>query len=666
MNLAFIMEYLTLLLFVVICYGLGFTILKWVNFQSEVLERHIMFFAIGLSAIPILGVILSFVGIPLYWWIFLILSLALPLSLLIISIIKNQKNQHQTGHEQREQHKQHNQEEHNKEQEKTYTFNIKESAITHLKTLNNLKITKSTIYIFIVILMFLAILYVMNKGAFVSPWLEDGDSWGHMGYAKYIEIEKTIYNPKDIIVSHYAAPYPPGYDLIMGVFFQISDSPYWTMKFFNILFISLATIFIYFFVKEFTGDKNIALFSSLILTIIPSFLSHFIWSHTLGVVLFFPALYCIKKLDIDKTWLLPAIIVISSILVTVPVTAFYFGAFLGLYWLGKVIATRKLNVSILLAGIGGLLLSLIFWVHMFIIYGLDGVFKHLRLFRDGAISFKKIITLQGTGGVGGEANYKIMDFVWVNTYNMINNPKGIGLMLSFIVMIGIICIIYLLIKEHKHFFKEENSWIIISFILFIFTLLSVLGQYFPIRMPYPFRAWSYLAIPVAIIGSLGYFKLVEWAKKIQIPHLLIFIVIFSGLLLTSGYQKYTVNTAIWNNENFYSLDEVQPYLWMKDNLPKNTKVLSYCGDWLDVLSYDKLQEGWKPEISAFYNNVVNMTTQDVVSFMKTNEYNYLIVDAQCVKKYNATFANERLQEAIATGMFEPAYDSQVGVILKKV
>lgn len=641
---------LSVILFFVMNWGFGYSVTFFLKNTESFLERNLIRIGIGMGVIPILGIILNFVHIPLYWWIFLVLSLAMPLFFLIRHI--NNKT----------------------------LFNFNSINISEL-----LKIKKSSIYLIIVILMFFSILYVMNKGTFVNPWLEDGDSWGHMGYMRYVELEKTLLYPEGIPMIHYAPPYPPGYDLTLAIFSQSNSSPFWTMKFFNLLIISLATIFIYLFVKEFSKDSSIALFSALILTIIPSFLSHFIWSTVLGIVLFFPALYCVVMLDHDKKWLIPSIIVIASILVTVPVTAFYFGAFLGLYWLGKVIATRKLNLSIIMAGLGSLVLSMFFWLHMFIKYGLEKVFLHLRLFRAGSISYKKIIDLHGTGavmrnpdgsvmmnpdGTVATLKYHFNDFFVAPKQNMINNPTGIGVLLTILVIIGIIYLFYKIIakrKELKQFFIE-NSWLVISFIWFIFALLSVLGEYFPYRMPYPFRAWSYLAIPVAIIGSFGYIALARLSRKIKLPVIIMLLIVFIGLLLTSGYQKYTVNTSIWSSENFYgpnAFEEVKPFLWMKDNLQKDTKVLSYCGDWLDVLGFDKLQEGWLPEIGNFNKDVINMSVEDVASFMSKYEYSYLIVDVQCLKNYNITFTNERLQDIATSGKFEIVYNSPTGNILRK-
>jgi len=653
-------KFITILLFFVINWGLGYSATYFLKNSQNFLERNIIRVGIGMGVFVILGIIINFLHIPLYWFVFLILSMILPLYQLYKHLKQN-----------------------------NYKISFPKPS---------LKISKNTLYILLVIVMFLILLNVMHKGTFASPWLEDGDSWGHMGYMRYVETQHTLFSPStdpitaetDNMVAHYAPPYPPGYDMTIAMFSQLNSSPYWSMKFLNILIISLATLFFYFFVREFSGDSNIALFAAFILAILPSFMTHFIWSKSLGLVLFFPALYCISRIgDVEnkaetgnaetdnatnkeKLWVIPSILVIAGILTTVPVTAFYFGALFFLYWLVKVIITRKAQLYILFAGIGGLLLSLVFWLHMLVKYGLTGVFIHLRLFRDGAISFQKIVDLHGTGG-GEQAKYTFLDFFIVPKNNMINNPKGLGVFLTILIIIGAAYIIYKIIykiyRERKEIltYLKQNQWLVISFVWLIFTLFTVLGEYFTVRMPYPFRAWAYLAIPVAIVGSLGYFAIIKAGKKIKIPALIILIIIIFGLLLTTGYQKYTVNTAVWQGENFYSqapFEEVKPFLWMQNNLKKDTKMLSYCGDWLDVMGFDKMQEGWIPEVREFNKATLDMSVDDVVLFMKEYEYDYLIIDLECVKKYNVTYTNERMNDIGSSGKFQVAHQEQTGTIFK--
>jgi hypothetical protein len=626
-------ELIPVLYFLIVTWCFGYTIRRFVkNGDDSFLESNLMNLGIGLGVIPILGSLLAVLRIQIVWWVFLILSLLIPLYDLII-----------------------------------FLKNIKiNSFLNDLKNNypNLLKIKKSTFYVILVIVMFFCLFFVMSKGAFLNPWLEDGDSWGHMAQSKYIELHKTYYTTNDLKVSHYSIPYPQGYDIFMGIMFQVSESSYWALKFFNLFLISLASIFFYFFVKRFTFNSKLALFSTLILTIIPSFLSHFIWAKTLGVILYFPAFYCIIRMEEDKKWLLPSIILIGSILVTAPVTAFYFAPFLGIFWLGKVITSRKLNHPIIFVAIGGFILSFFFWVDIFIKFTFKGTLILLSIVKvkggtDATLA--KLFDVHGTGAT----TYHLMDFIKAEKFNMINNPIGIGWVLSILVFVALIFILYKLFKEYKSFFKHNNSWLIITFLWFIFALLSVLGEYFPIQMPYPFRAWSFLAIPVSILGAYGYFKLTKMGNKIKIPTLLIFIIIISGLFLTTGYQKYTVNTATWPNENFFSIEEAEPYIWMQDNFPRYTKVISLCGDALDVNGYDMLQVFWDKELIDFHTNVDKLSTTQIYDFIERKDHDYLIIDTQCLRRYNESFTNAKLNEFMSTNLFTLVHNTQTGFIFKK-
>ena len=77
-----------------------------------------------------------------------------------------------------------------------------------------------------------------------------------------------------------------------------------------------------------------------------------------------------------------------------------------------------------------------------------------------------------------------------------------------------------------------------------------------------------------------------------------------------------------------------------------------------------MQEGWIIPIRDFRKSVINMTVSDVSSFMKQFDYSYIIVDIQCAKKYNITFANERLTEIGSSGLFTPVQGFQTGHIFK--
>ncbi|MBU4493652.1 MAG: glycosyltransferase family 39 protein [Nanoarchaeota archaeon] len=618
------MSFITILLFFIYTWGLGFAITSFVKNSENFFERNLMRIGIGLGIIPILGVFLNLVHIPLHWIVFLLLSIAVPVYFLF------------------------------KKKDK-----INFSKISFPKP-NLLKIKKSNLYVLAVFLLFFILLYVMVKGSFVYPWLEDGDSWSHAVAAKYISIKYTAYGQTpDFYITHYMAPYPPGYPIVMGLLHQTSASIYWTLKFFNALIISLGIIFFYFFVKEFTGNKSKALFSAFILTCIPCFLSHFIWSHSLIVILFFPAFYCLEMIKHDKKWAYAAAIVMGSIFVTQPSQSIKFVVLLGLYFIIKSLLEKRFQKHILFAGLGGLALSFMWWYNNLRLLGgrVSTAVASADIAAESGIFHKIISAIQKTFKPdGGSATrvYTFNDFFIAKPQNMINNPIGVGVVLCLLLFIALI---YVIIK-YKSLIKKENHWIIITLAWLIFTFLGVNSMTFnlPVGLV-AFRFWMLFAIPVSILASEGLESLIKIAKKIKISSSIVVIIIIVGILLTSGYQKYTVNTAIWPFQDFSSMDEMQSYLWLK-GLPIDTKVLPLCLRDFSVIGMDKLSYRWEPAIREFKDASINKTPEQMHTFLKRWGYEYIVIDAHCIKKFGENETNIKLGEIASSPYFQIAYPTQ--------
>ena len=193
------MNITTILLFFTYLWGLGFTGTYFVKKPEHFLERFFLNLGIGLGLFPILSILLNLVRIPLDWKIFLGISLAFPLFILAKS--------------------------------------LKEKKIK----LPSLALKKSDLAMLLVIFIALFSFYVYAKGAFGYPYLENEDPWGHAVGVKYVALEKNAYDPvitnaKEIDpVLSYIDPYPPAYDILMGILHQTSPNVNWTLKFFNAL-----------------------------------------------------------------------------------------------------------------------------------------------------------------------------------------------------------------------------------------------------------------------------------------------------------------------------------------------------------------------------------------------------------------------------------------------
>lgn len=600
----------TIIFFLVSCFGLGFTVTSFVKNSENFLERNLMRLGFGLALIPFLGIALNAFRIPADWRIILSLSLAYP----AYYAFKNIPN-----------------------------FNTQNFKLT---------ITKTNLSIFAMLLIFAATFYIYASGAFKYPYLEDDDSWSHANGIKFISIEKTVFTDKGKYF-HYLNPYPPAYDLLFGILHQTNDSINWTIKFFNALIVSLSIIFFYFFVKEFSGSINRALFATFALASVPAFASHFIWALALTVPLYFVCFYALERINHDKKWWIVAALSMMTALTSSPTHSTYFGLFFTLYLITKVIVERKILVHHILAGIGGIALSFGFWWGpMLIKYGFIGTLQGIGFtLGAGAESFA------GTG----DRPYTFSDFFIAQKQNMINNPVGIGVFLSILTILGL----FFLILKFKELRKEENQWLAVTLVWFIFTLYAVNASRFPIRLS-PFRTWMLFAIPVSILSAHGALNISSIAKSLggRVVKWLVIALLLVGIFFTSTQQKIAVNTANWPPGAFWaSFDEIGAYVWMKDNLEKNTQVFTFVNNAV-VIGMDMYTCHWCEDIQEYKKKGFSQTAQENYNWLKSKGYNYLIIDSQTVKKFGANESNNKINDIASSGLYTPVFRNNGAVIFK--
>ncbi|MCK4589140.1 MAG: hypothetical protein KAT77_01770 [Nanoarchaeota archaeon] len=637
------MSLITIILFFLYTWGLGFTATRFIKNSDNFLERNLMRVGIGLGIFPVLTVILNLFHIPLDWKIFFSFSLIIPIISLIL-LIKNKQ----------------------------------------IKFPQKLKVTKSTIFILVVLLLFLATFFMYHKGAFAYPYLENDDPWEHAKGIKYVSIEKTAETPQTegkLRFFGYLDPYPPGYEVLMGVLHQTSPSLNWTMKFFNALIISLGIIFFYFFARTFIGDRKKALFSTFVLATIPCYLSHFIWAHSLIPTLFLVAMYSLERIKFDKKWIIPGILVIAGICLTHMLQPIKLAILFFLYFIIKSIFQKKFLKTEFFTIVGGYLLSFLWWAFKWNdMWGvrLKGYFgdQGVQIAQEGGFKLtKKILTslpkiFSAEGGTATRA-YSFNDFFIAKSQNMINNPIGIGIAISILTVLGLIYMIF----KFKPLAEKRNHWLAISLAWFIFLFLFVNSVTFHLPIGFgAFRMWMLLAIPISLLASQGAWFLITLGKKIKINKSIILIILIIGILLTSGYQKYSVNTAIWPpGKSWVSYDELNGWSWMKDNLPIDTQVYSYS-DSARVLGFDKFACVWCEDFINYNQDVIEKNITNVHQWLKTNKYEYLIFSGKDFKRFGRTYGeenattmlNQRINEATAMpNKFKLVHQTQ-GFILFKI
>ena len=609
------MSFITILLLFAYSFGLGFTVSSFVKNSENFFERNLMRVGFGLSLLPFVAIILNIVKIPADWRILLVISIIYPVYFLARNIKK-----------------------------------------LDLSRFSRISITKTNLSIFVMLFIFAANFYVYLSGAFNYPYLEDDDSWGHSEGVKYYSIEKNAFADTARGVK-YMTPYPPTYDVLMGILHQTNDSVYWTLKFFNALIVSLSIIFFYFFMKEFSGSGNKALFAAFALASIPAFLSHFIWAISLSVPMYFVSFYAVERIKHDKKWWIVGGLVMFTTLTSSPTHSTYFGLFFVLYLTTKMILERKILLWHIAAGAFGLALSfLLWWLPMILKYGVEEILRNLGI---GTSVGNTLLKVAGSA----DRAYSFSDFFIAQKQNMINNPIGIGIFLS---LLTITAVIFLFLR-FKHLLKKENHWLIITFVWLLFALYAVNAANMPIKLS-PFRAWILLAIPVCILAAEGSLNLMDMAKKSagKFGMYVLLIILLTGIYFTSTQQKIAVNTAIWPPGGFWtSSDEIAAYLWLRDNAEANAKAFAFVING-PIIGMDKFVCYWCQDIKDFKKTAANKTAEETHSFLKERGYIYLIVDGQYAKTFGAEEANGKVKELAQSGLFGVEFQNQGAVIFRVV
>ncbi len=645
----------TILLFFIYLWGFGFSLTYFIYLKSSLKpdfwEREIMNVGIGLGVFAILSIILNFFRIPLDWKIFLLLSLIVP----------------------------------------AYAgFAILKKKGFRLSTTSpKLVLTKSNLFVFAAVFIFAVSLYVYASGAFAYPYLEDEDPWGHSIGVKYVALNKDAYDPisGDVVqggglVLSYIDPYPPAYDVLLGVLHQTSADLNWTLKFFNALIISLGFLFFYFFANTLVQHKTKALVATFFLAVIPSYLSHFIWAHSMTITLIFPALYAFIKIFEEKKWAIVLAVVTAGIWVTQNLSQPIKITTLLLVYavVASVLHSRFLKYHF--AGIfGGMALSQFWWMAMVHKYGLKGfvgawtpnLIKEVAANQNAVLgSLLSIMrTITNPGGTSSRA-YTFSDFFVAKSSNLINAPIGIGIVLTLLALLGVV---YLIFKYRSSLAATENAWRMVILFWLVYTFWVVNGVTFPISIARDaFRSWFLLAIPVSIIAAEGAYVFVNTFRKKKLVQISLTVLLLVGVIVTSGIQKYDVNTSIWPTSGSFS-NMQEPFLYgeLFKQLPLNSKVFLYAPRDKVVFGYGMFSCAWCKEVIDFRKDILNRNQEELYSFLKREEYQYFMINKNMDYKYlSGKFGEEevkailpvRYQEFLSSPKLVPIYSNENVVLFK--
>lgn len=587
-----VLQILSIIFFFVIMFGTGYTVLyfsKTKRHQHQLLAL-LETFAVGFATVSFLGIILDLLHIPLHNSIYLIISLIGP----ITALIKKEKPE------------------------------------------SNTWFGKEAVYIGILLIIMIGMFSTYHKGAFAYPYFEDDDPWNYAQGALFVAREHTA-NPdaENYATGGYAryiSPYPPSYTIIMGVLRQINDSVVWTLKFFNVLMITIALAFYYLFFLLYTKSNIKAIFGVFLLAVLPSFMSHFIWSQTLALTIFPVALYALLKAIDDKSWRIPAVIAIAAMFVSqVAVTLVFMTvvtlllAVLFLHELTSKSGNWKHRFS---KTITGALLSIIGAGASLLFWGVQLVFGD-NLSGETSNFFSAY-----TSG------YTQIAYTWREIFlappSRIDQAVGWGVPITLLLFASVVVILIL----GKKTLKISKDWTYLHLLLWLFVLAyTVLAPTFGLPGFGSSRAWAYLAIPVALVVTEGTYIIAKSMARRPIIVIAAIAVVAAVIGLMTIPAKVQMQTSQWPpGVQWTANEELMGYIGMGQNLPKNSRVYPLCSGEQKVIGFDMQSDPWDHDQAAFRAKGLNITGEELTTFMALHNYEYLTIDFSCVQQFgpNAT------------------------------
>ncbi len=540
------------------------------------------------------------------------------------------------------------------------------------------------------------LLYTFLIGAFAYPYLEDDDPWEHAIAVRYIAQEKTYYQLSGEAISHYLEPYPPTYDAILALLYQINGSVFLTLKVFNTLLIALGILFFFVFALDLFGLET-ATVATLILVALPSWISHFIWSHTLALVLFFPALTFTVRGFSDSRYIVPAIVLIAAMMVAHPFVSILFGIFFisiilwNFFFVFLHAANKKTVFTTMnpftknfLIGFFGVLLSFLYWGQQVFRHGIGNVlYSHTGGFA-GVASTGSSTGLKTAADLYINPVYGLFDFLIAPIITKIDQPTGFGV----VVFVLLVCsVVYLFFHWRNYFVCEKFHFVVLLWLLI--TFLGLLGGHLPFSI-LTHRFWAYVSIPLSLLVAVFLVAVFYWFQS-SFARLVLFIILFLGIfgvpfttalslevnpsynttmilsdiqekpilgtitaidIFSSWQPKKIVETSKWPpGVAWSSIQELEGYMWMHDTL-FGKRVLSLCKEEKFLIGFDLETNFPSPEMNEFRKNIAKKSKEEIVE--KAKKYDYLSLEYSCVKK---NYLTEKQLNTVAN-----ALDSQFSIV----
>ena len=640
----------SILLFFLLCFLHGYLLeLAGARFTSQ-FERLIIRLGVGLLLIPIVAVFFDLLRIPLHYISFLV-------SGILIYLMALRKETQVVSH-----------------------------VTTDFKT--------ELLIGFVVTLLTLIMLAIFLTGAFAYTYMEDGDSWNYTIVSKMIA-ENMSYRA-DFQYNHYSEPYTQGYQIILALLHQANDSIHWTVKFFNSLFAALSLPFFYCLARQVFKKRQdtayISLLATVMLFVVPSWLTHHIYSMSLNLAVIPLFMYSLFRIEESKSWSLICGLILGALIINHFFTAFvsvliylffivlvffYKGNKLlpyitpGLYaliptlvfYIPSTLFRHRESIEEIAPGSHGGAELLIKWlfenfelllIGVLLVLILIGVIYFIDRNRQEHVASPKrplfgfcllftalfailLIPEEPIVRVTGCCSrvYTLDDFLFPGVYNLMHNPIGWGWGYFLFVLVGFVTLLIQFFRGKQIGFRLYGLLAI-----FILTLLFVHGMRLSFGLS-TFRMWTVMTIFSSLFAGFGFILIYRFLQNYHKSLPIVFTLVTTSTLFTSSFLiKYEINTMVWPD---HELKLTESHIF-HDNIRKsfqaNTHMLNLCRDSGYLIAYDMLPPVmdsritapyWREHEPVLHENIYDLDLQQAELILQVLNIEYVIAGFSCAE-----------------------------------
>ncbi len=487
-----------------------------------------------------------------------------------------------------------------------------------------------------------ALAAVMYWGATRYPHLEDDDPWQHAVAARWVALQRTTVQP-DPPISLVLEPYPPHYAALMGVLHQVDPDLKNLLKFFNALMVGLSALGAFLAFEALSGSFVKALAAAALLSVSPSYMSHFIWSQTLAIPVFFAAVWALAAVGSSgrwwagaRSWL--ALLLVWSATVTQPSSAAVFALLLVVAVAVRAAAAGARGEPLPraeMAAIGAAgLASLATWLLL--------MRRQLHQYASQPEAFRGGQRADTSGGL----IYGLRDILF-EYGQKIDQGTGLGWATATLAVIALVALAARWRRDPP--FDRATRLVIAAWASI--GILGIEGNALPWKL-FPHRFWVFLAIPVAYLAAEGADALASMASRGRARAGVLIAAVGIAFGTNLG-PRLALQTGAWPpGAGWVDPDQFAAWIETAAYLPRWTRVFAPCfrDDYLIGLNLEA--EPWDPVLQDLRQRLPSTDGRELATVMAARGYPYLVLDVSCVQKLGLDAARALDASVRASGRFQ--------------